>query len=449
MIIGEEQKKELLKYYEVFKSDPTVVNQGKKQKYELFDEERMEALPYVKSLVDHFLRGEITLQTFKEKSDELSRKYPYWGFKAMSGQMQLNQYNNNIENTSKESFLQECIRVPRNGTEAAAKINKLADYISGLKEQSDYPRSLPRVSQIYMLSYFWEIQDPSRWPIYYGSDKKVLLSLGFKLDVVESYGQEYLEFLKIIDEIINIYTKAGCEEKKYPYWFIEHVLWSQLMKLDSTATSEGGETGRKEKGRKEEASSGAFGEWLPRIITDLNDIAFNKETDWSKERGLRPEKAFETKLRYAFTLLGYETIELGQGTGREPDGVAVSLGVEEGDYALIYDAKARGDKYKLGTNDREIQEYILKRKEKLRRNRISKFYFVIISSEFDEVAETTNSLRNLYRRTQVPVTFLRASDLLFIIENKLQNVEIDHRVLEDLFLDYGLITREKINDIIG
>ncbi len=60
-----------------------------------------------------------------------------------------------------------------------------------------------------------------------------------------------------------------------------------------------------------------------------------------------------------------------------------------------------------------------------------------------------SAIREIYRRTQVPVILLKAIDLLFIIDTKLQNVEIDHTRLEYLFLDTGLITREKIIDSLG
>jgi len=134
MIIKAEQKKDLLKYYEEFKKEPIVINSGKEYKYEAFDEERITSLPFVKSLADQFINNEIGLQEFKERSSEICIKYPYWGFKAMSGQMQLNQYNNNIKSSNKENLLRECIKVPQNETEAAEKINKMSKYIAGFRE---------------------------------------------------------------------------------------------------------------------------------------------------------------------------------------------------------------------------------------------------------------------------------------------------------------------------
>lgn len=449
MQIKNQQKDSLLIYLKNFLKNPVVINEGVEEDHRLFNQKRLEAISMIKQLIDKYLSQNINLKEFKEKSEVECRRLPYWGFKGFSGQMQLNQYTNNISDKNKDHILREAILAPADEAMAAKKINNLADYLSSLREKAEKPKSLPWVMQYYMLSYFWEIQNPSAWPVYYNSTRKVLLNLDFKLDVLDSYGAEYLAFVKIINAIWSLYESAGIEGEKYPYWFVEHVLWHQFMKMESeTQPSVSTKTKKGAIKEQEELASNVFGAWLPDIIKDLKDLSFNKETAWTKKKNVKPEKAFETKLRFAFTLLGYETKELGQGTGREPDGIALSIGVPDGDYAIVYDAKARGDNYTIGTGDREIYEYIQKKKEELRRQRINKMFFILVSSDFNE-APTLNSIREIYRRTQVPVILLKASDLLFIIDSKLQNVEIDHTRLEYLFLDTGLLTREKITDVLG
>lgn len=445
MLINDDQKSNLVMYLKNFLKNPTVINDGVEEDYHVFDEKRIAAIPKLKDLADSFLNRKLSLKEFKEKSEIECRKFPYWGFKNFSGQMQLNQYANNINDSQKEKLLKEAMVLPKNESEASIKINSMASYLSKLKERTDNPKSIPRVSQYYLLSYFWEIQDYARWPVYYGSTRKVMLSLGFKLDGLESYGQEYLEFLKIMKEVKILYDAAGRSSEKFPYWFIEHVLWNQFIKLGSQAQDLPVQEGKK--GKTKLVPVG-MGEWIPDIVKDLNELSLNKDTDWSKKMDVKAEKAFETKLRYVFTLLGYEAKELGQGTGREPDGIALSIGVHDGDYAIVYDAKARENGFSIGTGDREIYEYIQKKREELRRHRINKTYFVIVSSEFNEAANI-GPIREIYRKTQVPVVLLKAIDLLFIIDAKLQNVEIDHTRLEYLFLDTGLISREKIIDALG
>jgi len=443
--MNDQQKNSLLFYLEDFLNNPIVISDGVEHDYCDFDEKRISAIPKIKDSLESFLRGNIALKEFKEKSEIECRKYPYWGFKNFSGQMQLNQYSNNINDAQKERMFKDAITLPIDENEASNKIDSLAEYLSKLKEKTDNPKSIPRVSQYYLLSYFWEIQDYSKWPVYYGATKKMLLHLGFKLDESESYGKEYVEFLRIMKEIQSLYESKNNKKEKYPYWFIEHILWNQFVKPVSQPQNS---IALENKVEEKIIISDNAGDWLPDIIKDLNDLALNKDTNWTKKMGVKAEKAFETKLRYAFTLLGYEVTELGQGKGREPDGIALSIGANGGDYAIVYDAKARENGFSIGTGDREIYEYIQKKKEELKRKRVNKIYFVIISSEFSS-ASNTDAIREIYRRTHVPVALLKVTDLLFIIDAKLQNVEIDHTRLEYLFLDTGLITRETIISTLG
>jgi hypothetical protein len=44
---------------------------------------------------------------------------------------------------------------------------------------------------------------------------------------------------------------------------------------------------------------------------------------------------------------------------------------------------------------------------------------------------------------------VRAKDLLRIVERKLSNADIDHVQLEDLFLETGVLTADKIVDVLG
>ena len=164
---------------------------------------------------------------------------------------------------------------------------------------------------------------------------------------------------------------------------------------------------------------------------------------------MKPEKAFESKIRIAFTLLGYEATELGQGKGREPDGFAISLNAADGDYAIIYDAKATGDKFRVGTNDRQIYEYIKSKTDQLKRLRVNRASFLIVSSQFDESPTNINLILDVYRRTRIPVVMITASNLLFLIEEKLKDVELSHSRLEQLFLETGILSKQKIFDVLG
>lgn len=366
--------------------------------------------------------------------------------------MQLNQYVNNIADPSKEDILKQALQVPENLNRAKEVITKMSEYLSGIKKTSENPKAIPRVNQSFLLSYFWEIQDIGKFPVYFGSSKKILVDLGLMNDTYDSHGEEYEAFVNVMNEIVAFLKEDQIDLADKPYWFVEHIIWNSYMDSKPTESIEIVEVVNEEpKIVSSERATVITGKsnWVPPIIEDLEDLAFNQETEWTKSRNIKPEKAFETKLRYAFTIMGFDTEELGQGKGRQPDGVAISRGVDDGEYAIVYDAKAREKHFGVGTADREISEYIRNKKSELKTQRVNRIYFVIVSSEFGDNPNDIALIREVYRKTQVPITLLKASDLLFIIENKLKNSDLSHAYLEDLFLDTGLKTRSQIVDLLS
>ncbi len=445
MQLTQEQEKILGIYLEDFRKSEIIKDNNVKMPYESFDDLRAAAIPDLKKMVVDFLNGNLSLRDFKEKSEAMSRSHPHWGFKGFSGQMQLNQYVNNIEDDSKEKRLKEAISLPITLKDAVAKINKMAEYLTEFKTKTDKPQSIPRVNQSFMLTYFWELQNQEFHPVFYGSAKKLLEDLGFDFESQETVGDKYRYFAEIFFAIRSFFEDKKDTKERFPIWFIEHVLWKQFK----TQNKEDEIEVKKETSAKLKISKTMEESWIPPIIADLENLALNQETEWSKKKNVRPEKAFETKLRYIFTILGYNVTELGQGTGREPDGVAISTSGDSGYYAIIYDAKAREKEYSIGTGDREIIEYIRKKQRELQRQRVDKVSFLIISSEFSNNPSLDSSIKDIFKATRVPVILIRAKDLLYIVSKKLSNADINHAQLEDLFLERGIVTTNKIIDILG
>lgn len=445
MHITQEQEKLLEAYLEDFRKSPITEDNNVKMPYDSFDNRRMVAIVDLKKMVADLLSGDSSLVDFKEKSETMCRTFPYWGFKGFSGQMQLNQYVNNIEDSTKEKHLKDALSLPRTLDEAVIKIDNLADYLKELKTKTNNPQSIPRVNQSFMLSYFWELQNPGLYPVFFGSAKNVLENLGLDFKSRETAGDEYKYFVETYYAIRSLFEDKKGIREEHPIWFVEHVLWTQFKKQHTETDI----ATKKETPSKAEVGKITEESWIPPIIADLESLALNQETEWSKKRNLRPEKAFETKLRYVFTILGYNVTELGQGRGREPDGVAISTDGHSGYYAIIYDAKAREQGYSIGTGDREIVEYIRNKQRELQRQRVDKVSFLVVSSEFSDSASLESSLKDIVRATRVPVILIRAKDLLYVVSKKLSNADIDHTQLEDLFLETGILTTDKIIDVLG
>ncbi|MDP3785102.1 MAG: restriction endonuclease FokI C-terminal domain-containing protein [bacterium] len=448
MQLSLEQEKELGLYLKDFQKSQTVEDNNVVTAYASFDDNRIKAIEELKKMVSDFLGGSLSMTDFKEKSETMSRTFPHWGFKGFSGQMQLNQYVNNIEDSAKEKNLKEALSVPKSMDEAVAKIDTFAEYLTELKTKTDNPKSIPRVNQSFMLSYFWELQAPELYPVFFGSAKNVLENLGFDFKSQETAGVEFKYFTEIYSAIRSLFEKENVNEK-HPVWYVEHVLWNEFKK-QHVSTSAETKTETKQKSPSVTKIARTPDEsWIPPVIADLENLALNQETEWTQKRGIKPEKAFETKLRYLFTILGYNVTELGQGKGREPDGIAISTDGHAGYYAIIYDAKAREKDYSIGTGDREITEYIKNKQRELQRQRVDKVSFLIVSSEFANSPSLENSLKDIYRATRVPIILVKAKDLLDIVNRKLSNADIDHAQLEDLFLETGILTAEKIVDVLG
>ncbi|MSU58624.1 MAG: hypothetical protein EXS35_10680 [Pedosphaera sp.] len=451
------QKERLLEYLKEFLAHPFINSEGREEPFEEFHKKRISAIPELNSLVTDFLSEKINLNDFKEKHDVKCREFPFWGFKGTSGQMQLNQLVKNVVGDDKELVFRKALLVPKTEKEATEKIDSFTAYIlekRSARSAETNVLSMPRVASVaFVLSYFWELQNKTLWPVSYNSSKRVLDALGLVAGKQETAGQNYIWFVGVMNELASLYKKNVSFPVQNPFWFVEHVLWKQFLKSDSNPAAETNDnqdsTKVASKTQRPKSYNQVVNEWLPPIVADLCDLALNKETEWSKQNNLKPEKAFESKIRIAFTLLGFEATELGQGKGREPDGFAISLNVADGDYAIIYDAKATGDKFRVGTNDRQIYEYIKSKTDELKKLRVNRASFLIVSSQFDESPTNINLILDVYRRTRIPIVMVSASNLLFLIEEKLKDVELDHSRLEQLFLVTGILSKEKIIDVLG
>ncbi|MFH2048994.1 MAG: restriction endonuclease FokI C-terminal domain-containing protein, partial [bacterium] len=119
-----------------------------------------------------------------------------------------------------------------------------------------------------------------------------------------------------------------------------------------------------------------------------------------------------------FTILGYDTTLLGQGMGREPDGIAKAV---DDNYVIIWDAKVRSTGYSMGTDDRTIREYISNKSRELKRKgSIRNIYYMIISSNFTD--DYDDSIRTLKMDTDVnEVILLEIEGLVAMVDAKLRD----------------------------
>jgi hypothetical protein len=175
--------------------------------------------------------------------------------------------------------------------------------------------------------------------------------------------------------------------------------------------------------------------FIPPVLQDLVELSVNEEK----------AREFEIKVNLAFQMLGFDVTDYGQGTGRNPDGVAKE---NQHRYAILIDAKSRGDNYKIGTEDRKFIEYIKTFSEPLRKQGFTNIYFLVVSSGFDNVSLT--AIKNIKVETQVTTTLLTSKQLLKILASKIQTPRLfDLKKFQELLIEDGGITDKKIDKFLA
>jgi hypothetical protein len=164
----------------------------------------------------------------------------------------------------------------------------------------------------------------------------------------------------------------------------------------------------------------------------------------ARSSGTSIERAVEKSVDAAFTILGYETKLLGQGKGRVPDGLALSV---DDSYAILWDAKVRGDRYSMGTDDRAIKEYIVTQSRELKKRRgLRNIYYFIISSGFAD--DYDDSIRSIKMETDVnEVCLVEADALVAMVDAKMrfpQDVSLGPEGLQRFFSVSGILSGELI-----
>jgi hypothetical protein len=174
--------------------------------------------------------------------------------------------------------------------------------------------------------------------------------------------------------------------------------------------------------------------YIPPVVQDFVSLSIDEEKS----------KEFEKSVNLIFQMLGFEVIEYGQGTGRNPDGIAKE---NQHRYAIIIDAKARKDNYKIGTEDRKFIEYIKTYSEPLRKSGFTNIYFLIVSSHFDTLSSI--AIKNIRVETQVTTTLLTSRLLLKILSDKIKAPRLfDLKKFQELLIEDRELTEKHIDKFL-
>lgn len=364
------------------------------QKRDEIAEERL------RPLIHDFRNGEVDVVEFRNRNNGLNKQHPLWGFDGFVGGMHFNKLLKAVPDDSElEEELRGVIQPPVNETEAHETIDSFAEFTQRLKENDLGSDPFPK-STIFFLSYFWHVQQPTDWPLYYPTTEQYLKEEGL-FQMEESYGASYVDFIATMDDLRE--EASAWLEPPVEYRDVSNAIYWHEEWEDTAGDGEGGD------GEPRETFVDVDEPLLPPAVTDLNQVAAG--TDEAVERYAPVDSdlavIFEQKCATLFEMLGFDTEEMGQGTGRNPDGIAVAV---RNDYAIIYDAKKRESGYRIGRDDRTIREYIETHTRRLRDQGKRHIYFAIISSSFRDTDEST--LRDLRTNTDIDNIVLLSADLL-------------------------------------
>jgi len=223
-------EKELINIiHEYFKDEYNVKNdQERNNKRKKVNTEK------ISPLINEFLANNIGLDEFKSRIDGLNKKYKLWGYSGIAGAMFFNLVRSTGEDVKKlEQNLKNYLLVPKDFNEAKLKIQSFADYIKRLGEhvEDKYKKPAPK-SSIFFLSYYWHIQAPAIFPIFYPNSRNALNNLtSFNENLIKDYGEMYLKYCSIIKQIQESYVKN--ENQQFTLNEISNILnWYMTVFLD-------------------------------------------------------------------------------------------------------------------------------------------------------------------------------------------------------------------------
>jgi hypothetical protein len=413
------------------------LNASKEYTQEELDRRRRETIPEV-------------LEEFKTVNDGINKRNRLWGFQAINGQMFFNVVTkNSIAGDRLDEFtslMKRILPVPSSIERAKENIEQFSKFVRELGKFSRDSRGAPKVGSIpFFLSYFWQIQSPDEYPVYYSSMVNALRDVDI-WSPTGNVAEDYVDFYHLNhDLLIFLSEKAG---RKLSLWDVEHAFWFHMQSQIQQEEAVGQVISIPEKYTRETLAEELPESYIPPIVSILPKLAIN-DTELGKictNSGKKIEKVFEERLAILFSMLGFQTELMGQGHGRVPDGLAIS---DEYQYAIIYDAKVRQYPYTMGTDERAIREYIVGQRERLRKRGIRHVYFMIISSAF--TGDHDDAIRGLKIDTNVnEVILIEVKTLLVMLEGMLRNpsISLGSDGIQKLFASSGILSEGYVREFM-
>lgn len=442
-LLTKKQNIEIQNIWDTYKTSEHPILDVKGSPLPNLDERRQEAIKELKAIIQDFLNGHSNIFEFKTSIDSYNKRNNYWGFTAMKGQMFFNQLvKTAVDPEMRAELLRELIKEPASLNDALSKIERLEQETSSQFEMSEDKRKAPNPASVgYFLSYFWQIQNPEKWPILYTSQVQGLNKIGL-WEEKQNQSKNYEYFFNINEEIKEVLGKYT--GKQVTHWDVEHAFWNFLGNPNKEAKSL--------YANQSNNDDYPTTETIPKIgeqdiINDYLPPRFhNLRTIGSSSQKLETSKGvvFEELVMEVFKFLDFNVEELGQGKGRKPDMI---LRYPKERVAFLVDTKAYSDGYSLGVDDRAIKEYINNYCPPLFETGYNKVGFIIVSDSFKGSLKDESFINKITWITQVKRFILLTTEaLLYLSAFKVKNQLNAENIIETLVSSGNQIGSQEIID---
>ncbi|MFA7293375.1 MAG: hypothetical protein WC023_14150, partial [Rhodocyclaceae bacterium] len=175
-----------------------------------------------------FLDGSMQLTEFKPEIDRINKQNALWGFKGIKGQMFFNLiYNACLDENELVSELKSALTCPADESTAKSKIRNFASYVRRIGEDhvaaGNSKASRPKPSSIpFFLSYFWQVQEPDKWPVFYTNSVQVLSDLNL-YQQADDLTEAYIDYTRLHVALQDLFSKKV--GKTFTLYDVEHVWW--------------------------------------------------------------------------------------------------------------------------------------------------------------------------------------------------------------------------------
>jgi MoxR-like ATPase len=166
------------------------------------ERQREEAVPQIRELLDGFLAGNTELERFRSEFDRRSRtEWSTFGFGGFGGGMVLNKLVKHVpDHATLTAKLKVALRAPADEAGAARQIREFLDYLAALETTNVTTALKVDISRVpFFVPFWWHVQSPEEWPIYYKSTRDALVATGVLGESAE-LADQYTQFRRVFRE---------------------------------------------------------------------------------------------------------------------------------------------------------------------------------------------------------------------------------------------------------